>query len=103
MAQLIKIRARFDGDKLDLRTLSTHPMETGQRKDSAGQLVPAHFIQHFSVTLNDKELVQADTSQALSTNPNLGFKVNGAKVGDKLVVAWIDNRGDKSSETLVLT
>jgi sulfur-oxidizing protein SoxZ len=100
--QLIKIRATLTGDRLDLRTLSTHPMETGQRKDGAGQLVPAHFIQRFSVTLNGKAVVQAETSQALSTNPNLGFRIKGAKAGDQLVVAWEDNKGQQSSETLVL-
>lgn len=102
MAQLIKLRTRLDGDVLDLRTLSTHPMETGQRKDSAGQLVPAHFIQYFSVTHNGKEVLVAETSQALSTNPNLGFKIKGVKAGDQVVVAWEDNRGLKSSETQVI-
>ena len=102
MAQLIKIRARIDGDRLDLRTLSTHPMETGQRKDSAGQLVPAHFIQHFSVALNGKQVVEGECSQGLSANPNLGFRLKGAKAGDQVVVAWEDNRGQKSSETLVV-
>ena len=102
MAQLIKLRARLEGDVLDLRTLSTHPMETGQRKDSAGQLVPAHFIQNFSVTHNGRDVVQAETSQALSTNPNLGFRIKGVKAGDQVVVSWEDNRGAKSSETLAV-
>lgn len=102
MSTLIKIRARLDGDQLDLRTLSTHPMETGLRKDSAGQLVPLHFIQSFSVSLNGKPVVQAETSQSLSTNPNLGFRIKGAKAGDTVVVAWEDNRGQQSSETVVL-
>ncbi|MES2877635.1 MAG: thiosulfate oxidation carrier complex protein SoxZ [Pseudomonadota bacterium] len=102
MTPLIKIRARLDGDKLDLRTLSNHPMETGQRKDGAGQTVAAHFIEHFTVTLNGRTVVQVECAQGLSANPPLGFRLKGAKVGDLLVVAWQDSRGEKNSETLVL-
>ena len=102
MAPLIKIRARLDGDKLDLRTMSIHPMETGQRKNAAGQVVAAHFIEHFTVVLNGQTVIQVECAQGLSANPSLGFRLKGAKVGDLLVVAWEDSRGEKTSETLVL-
>ena len=102
MAPLIKIRARLEGDRLDLRTLSTHPMETGQRKDADGQTVAAHFMVHFIVTLNGQTVIEVECAQGLSANPPMGFRVKGAKLGDLLVVAWEDNRGEKASETLVL-
>lgn len=102
MSSQIKIRARLDGDTLDLRTLSTHPMETGLRKDSAGKLVPLHFIHTVTVSLNDKPVVQAETSQSLSTNPNLGFRLKGIKAGDRIAVTWEDNQGQTSSETTVV-
>lgn len=34
----------------------------------------------------------------MSKNPYLQFNHRGAKPGDKLTVAWVDNRGDKRSD-----
>jgi sulfur-oxidizing protein SoxZ len=98
----IKIRARLEGDRLELRTQLTHPMETGQRKDAAGQLVPAHFIQQIVITLNGTPVLEADCGPGLSANPNLAFRLRGAKAGDLLQVSWHDNQGQSSSETQLL-
>jgi sulfur-oxidizing protein SoxZ len=48
-------------------------------------------------TLNGKVVLDAQWSQAVSRNPFLGFKVKGAKAGDKITVSWVDNKGDKST------
>ena len=72
-------------------------METGQRKDPrSGQVFPAHFIQHVLATLNDKPVLDMQCGPAISKNPVFGFRVKGAKPGDKLVVAWEDNKGEKA-------
>ena len=98
----MKIRATLQGDTADVRILVAHPMETGQRKDAAGNIVPVHFIQTLSVTHNGKTVMDAQWSQAISRNPFLGLRVKGAKAGDKIVVSWADNKGDKrTDETLV--
>lgn len=98
MADAMKIRASLEGDIADVRVLIGHPMETGQRKDrKTGELVPIHYITHVVATLNGKTVLDADWSQAVSKNPYLAFKVNGAKAGDKIVVSWEDNRGAKNS------
>lgn len=98
MAEPMKIRATLKGDVADVKVLMNHPMETGQRKDAkTGQLVPAHFIKQVTCTLNGKPVLEAQWSQAVSKNPFLGFRVKGAKAGDKIVVSWEDNKGDKNS------
>jgi sulfur-oxidizing protein SoxZ len=102
MADPMKIRARLDGDVADVRVLMAHPMETGQRKDAAGNVVPLHFIQTITAQLNGKPVFQADVSQAISRNPVFGFKVKGAKAGDKLAITWVDNRGDKRTDEVTL-
>ena len=102
MAEPIKIRAQIKGDTTDVKVLMNHPMETGQRKDPQGQLIPAHFIQTVTVTLNDKHVMEADLSQGVSKNPFLGFRIKGAKAGDKISVTWVDNTGDKSSGTAAI-
>ena len=98
MAEPMKIRATLQGDVADVRVLMAHPMETGQRKDAAGKLVPLHFIQTITAQLNGKTVFNADVSQAVSRNPVFAFKVKGAKAGDKISVTWTDNKGDKRTD-----
>jgi sulfur-oxidizing protein SoxZ len=42
-------------------------------------------------------VLEAQLSQAVSKNPFLNFRVRGAKPGDKIMVGWVDNRGEKAS------
>ena len=102
MADPMKIRATLQGDVADVRVLMAHPMETGQRKDAAGKIVPLHFIQSIAAQLNGKTVFTADVSQAVSRNPVFAFKVKGAKAGDKLSVSWLDNMGDKRTDEVVI-
>lgn len=103
MAEPMKIRAQLEGDTANIKVLMNHPMETGQRKDArTGQLVPAHFIQHVIATVNGKTVLEAQWSQAVSKNPFLGFRVKGAKAGDKVAISWADNKGDKNSAEAVI-
>ena len=102
MAEPMKIRATLQGDVADVRVLMAHPMETGQRKDAAGKIVPLHFIQSISAQLNGKTVFNADVSQAVSRNPVFAFKVKGAKAGDKLSITWQDNQGDKRTDEVVI-
>lgn len=98
MAQPMKIRATMEGDSANIKVLMNHEMETGQRKDAkTGQVIPAHFIQTVTAQMNGKTVLEAQWSQAVSKNPFLGFKVKGAKAGDKVNVSWVDNKGDKNS------
>lgn len=94
----MKIRAQLRGDIAEIKVLINHPMETGQRKDAkTGQVIPAHFIQLVTATLNGTVVLESQWSQSVSKNPFLGFKIKGAKVGDKLVVNWVDSKADKES------
>ena len=102
MADPMKIRATLQGDVADVRVLMAHPMETGQRKDAAGKLVPLHFIQSITAQLNGRTVFSADVSQAVSRNPVFAFKVKGAKAGDKLSVTWQDNTGEKRTDEVVI-
>ena len=102
MAEPMKIRATLQGDVADVRVLMAHPMETGQRKDAAGKIVPMHFIQTVTAQLNGRTVFAADVSQAISRNPVFAFKVKGAKAGDKLSITWQDNQGDKRIDEMVI-
>ncbi|MBU1664991.1 MAG: thiosulfate oxidation carrier complex protein SoxZ [Gammaproteobacteria bacterium] len=98
MAEPMKIRATQNGDFADVKCLMNHPMETGLRKDSkTGGIVPAHHITNVTATVNGATVLNAEWGGGISKNPYLAFKVAGAKKGDKVVVSWVDNTGDKGS------
>jgi sulfur-oxidizing protein SoxZ len=98
MAEPMKIRATLKGDVADIRVLVAHPMETGQRRDAAGNLVPMHFIQSMTVTHNGKLVYEGQWSQAESRNPVFAVRVKGAKAGDKVAVSWVDNKNGKRTD-----
>lgn len=98
MADPMRIRAQMAGDKATVRVLMAHEMETGQRKDGAGKVIPAWFIQEVTAKLNDKTVLTAEWGPSVSKNPFLQFSVKGAKAGDKVVVSWKDNHGDTRTD-----
>ena len=98
MADPMRIRAQAAGDKTTVRVLMAHEMETGQRKDAAGKVIPAWHIQEVTAQLNGKPVFTAYWGPAVSKNPFLQFVVKGAKAGDKVSVSWVDNKGDKRTD-----
>ena len=98
----IKIRAKEKDGVVTVKALMTHPMETGQRKDSKGETIPAHFIQEVSCTTADKQVINADWSGGISKNPYISFKFHGASAGDELTLAWADNKGETDSATVAI-
>jgi sulfur-oxidizing protein SoxZ len=98
MADPMRIRAQMQGDKATVRVLMSHEMETGQRRDSAGKVIPAWFIQEVSASHNGKKVLEAQWGPSIAKNPFLQFNVKGAKAGDKIVVVWKDNRGETRTD-----
>lgn len=93
MAENMRMRAQLKGEVTEVKVLMTHPMETGRRKNDAGDLIPANYIQLVSATLNGKQVLEAQWGTAISKNPYLTFHLRGAKVGDVVRVNWTDNQG----------
>jgi sulfur-oxidizing protein SoxZ len=103
MADPMRIRAQVNGSSATVRVLMSHEMETGQRKDGANATIPAWFIQEVTAQHNGKTVLTAQWGTSIAKNPFLQFNVKGAKVGDKIGIHWVDNRGDKrSDETTVV-
>ncbi|MFK7963995.1 MAG: thiosulfate oxidation carrier complex protein SoxZ [Burkholderiaceae bacterium] len=98
MANPMRIRARVKGDAADVRVLMAHDMETGQRKNSKGELVPAWHITEVEAMLNGKPVLKAYWGPGISKNPYLAFKVPGAKKGDKVTIKWVDNKGESRTD-----
>jgi sulfur-oxidizing protein SoxZ len=103
MADPMKIRASMMVDKVVVKVLMAHEMETGQRKDSAGKAIPAWFIQNVSATHNGKTVLSAQWGPAVSKNPFLEFRFGGGKAGEKVIVTWTDNKGDKRTDEATIS
>ena len=98
MADPMRIRAQASGSNAIVRVLMSHEMETGQRKDSAGKVIPAWHITDVTASHNGKQVMSAEWGPAVSKNPFMQFTLKGAKAGDKVSVTWKDNKGDTRTD-----
>jgi len=80
------------GEVIEVKTLISHEMESGQRKDSAGKAIPRKIIKSFSATFNGKEVFRADWHPAISANPYQAFFVRVPESGTFEFV-WTDDDG----------
>lgn len=94
----MKMRTRVQNGTIELRVLISHPMEAGLRTDkNTRKKIPPNYIQKVQVELSDKVVAIVNTGTAVSEDPLLGFRLKGAKNGDKLRVFWSDNMGESGS------
>ncbi len=98
MANPMRIRAATRDGVTEVRVLMNHEMETGQRLDAAGAVVPAWFINEVTATHNGKVVMTSSWGPAVSKNPYFAFKFSGGKAGDKVVVKWTDNKNESRTD-----
>ena len=94
MGNPMKIRAANKDGVTEVKALISHEMETGQRKDANGAIVPAWFITELVAKHGDKVVLAAEFGSSVSKNPYLAFKFKGGAKGEKVIVSWKDNKGD---------
>jgi sulfur-oxidizing protein SoxZ len=80
------------GEVIEVKTLISHEMESGFRKDAAGKLIPRKIIKQFTATFNGKDIMKADWHSAVSANPYQSFFVRVPESGT-FVFSWIDDDG----------
>jgi len=98
MADPMRIRATEKDGEIDVKVLMKHDMESGQRKDAAGAIIPAWHITNLVATVNGKQVFAAQFGPAISKDPFLNFKFKGAAKGDEVIVSWEDTKGDKRTD-----
>lgn len=99
----MKMRAQLKGELTEVKVLMSHPMETGRKKDDFNRLIPAHFVQLVTATLNGKIVLEAQWGTGISKNPYLTFRLKGAKMGDIIQVTWVDNLGETAMQNIAVT
>lgn len=98
MGNPMRIRASIVGDMVEVKILMRHDMETGQRKDASGAVVPAHYIKTLVARHKEKVVFDASFGPSVSKDPFLSFKFRGGATGDKVTVAWADTAGDTRTD-----
>ncbi len=82
------------GEPFEIKTLITHPMESGQRKDAQGRVIPRMIVNRFTCRLNGEEIFSADLAAAIAANPYLSFFAV-ANAGGRMEFEWIDDAGKR--------
>jgi sulfur-oxidizing protein SoxZ len=90
------------GEPFEVKLLISHPMESGQRRDVQGSVVPRDIINSFVCTYNGEEVLRADLFPAIAANPFLSFDVVADKSG-RLTMRFTDDRGTEQTETADVT
>ena len=103
MSSPTKMRASVTNGVTEVRALMQHEMENGRRKDEAGNLVPAWHITEFKVLHEGRTVLEGQFGTSVSKNPYLGFRFRGGSPGDKIVLSWLDNRGESRSDEVAIS
>jgi sulfur-oxidizing protein SoxZ len=85
------------GDLIEVKTLISHVMETGQRKDGEGKPIPRFIINSFTASFGGVEVFKAELHPGISANPYLAFYMRVPGPGE-FEFTWADDGGAKVSE-----
>ena len=80
------------GDAITIKTLISHKMESGQRKDKEGNLIPRSIINRFTCEFNGGMVIDVTLEPAISTNPYVQFEATVPESGE-FVFTWYDDDG----------
>ncbi len=90
------------GEVFQVKTLISHKMETGQRKNKkTGKKIPRMIINKFVCQYNGKDVFVADWAPAISANPYMAFYVTAADSGN-LDFTWTDDKGNVTKKSAKL-
>ena len=85
------------GDTITIKTLISHKMESGQRRDDDGNIIPRSIINRFTCDFNGENVMEVAMEPAISTNPFFEFQATVPESGT-FVFTWYDDDGDVYTE-----
>lgn len=90
------------GEAIIIKTLISHPMESGQRKDSDGNVIPREIINRFTCDFNGQNVIDVTMEPAISTNPYFEFQATVPESGT-FTFTWYDDDGTVYTDTKDIT
>jgi sulfur-oxidizing protein SoxZ len=98
IARIAVPRRARRGEVIQIRTLISHVMETGFRRDEMGRAIARDILNRFTCTYNGAEVFRADLFPAIAANPFITFHTVATQSGE-LVFTWTDDQGSTHRET----
>lgn len=89
------------GEIFEVRTLIAHIMETGQRRDPQGAIIPRDIIRRFEAKFDGELVFAADLASAVSANPFISFPFKAERAGT-FEFAWTNDAGETRRSTTEL-
>ncbi|MCJ7875042.1 thiosulfate oxidation carrier complex protein SoxZ [Marinovum sp. 2_MG-2023] len=86
------------GETIEIKTLISHIMESGQRKDGDGNVIPRSIINRFTCDFNGQNVIDIAMEPAISTNPYFQFEATVPEAGE-FKFTWYDDDGSVYEET----
>ena len=86
------------GETITIKTLISHKMESGQRKDDDGNVIPRSIINRFTADFNGQNVIDVTLEPAISTNPYFQFEAIVPESGE-FTFTWYDDDGDVYTES----
>ena len=81
------------GETVTIKTLISHPMESGARKDrKTGELIPRRIINKFVATYDGETAFSVTLEPAVSANPYIAFEVK-LRTSGTMRFEWTDDDG----------
>ena len=102
MAKGVKPRVKVPkkaqaGEAITIKTLISHKMESGQRKDKDGNTIPRSIINRFTCDFNGENVIDVTLEPAISTNPYFQFQATVPESGE-FKFTWYDDDGSVYEE-----
>jgi sulfur-oxidizing protein SoxZ len=107
MATTVESRLRVPataakGDIIDIKSLISHPMVSGQTKDATGKTIPRDIINTMTVTFNGAPIFTMKMEPAISANPYISFPYKVTQSG-KFEFTWVDDNGQTYKDSATIT
>ena len=90
------------GEIVEIKTLIQHPMESGFRRGSRGELLERDIITRFECRFEGTLVFAADFFPAVAANPFLTFHLKAQQSGT-LYFTWTDQDGQTWSDEASLS
>ena len=89
------------GEIIQIKTLISHVMEPGYRRNAMGAIVPRDILRLFVCTYNGEEVFRAEIYPAIAANPYLAFNTIATESGT-LAFTWSGDKGFFATESATI-
>lgn len=90
------------GDLLEIKTLVSHPMESGFRRNGMGETIEQNILRRFSVDYGGGTVFETEFGPGIAANPYVAFFIRAQETG-VIKFLWEDQDGQVTEEQRELT